>query len=126
MNDAERRARAVFRAWNKVIALAASACLLALLGFGIGTVPALGPALVPGHGAWRSPAHATPPVGQTLSLAGLASPANGRYPGGQSKDLALPWYSGLMAGSQPGICLPIVAAGAAAASSGAISCELRP
>jgi acyl-homoserine lactone acylase PvdQ len=74
MNEAERRARAVFRAGNKAVALAASAGLLAFLGFGIGTMPALGPALVPGHGAWRSAAHVTLPVRQTLSLAGLASP----------------------------------------------------
>lgn len=73
MNEAERRARAIFHAWNRVVALAVSACLLALLGFGVGTVPALGPALVPGHGAWRSAA----PVRQTRSLAELTSPASG-------------------------------------------------
>jgi len=82
MNSAERRARAIFRAGNRVVALAVSACLLALFGFGIGTVPALGPALVPGHGAWRSGADATLPIRQSLSLAGVASPARGPEPVG--------------------------------------------
>jgi hypothetical protein len=55
MNGAERRARKIFHAGNRAVALAVSACLLTLLGLGIGGIPALGPALVPGHGAWRSP-----------------------------------------------------------------------
>src|ERR1700758_1592921 len=101
MNEAERRARAIFHAGNRVVALAVSACLLALLGFGIGSVPALGPALVPGHGAWRSAADVTLPVRQTLSLAGLANPER---VGGELR----------------------VEAGAAAAASAAISWELRP
>jgi hypothetical protein len=170
MNEAERRARAIFHAGNRVVALAVSACLLALLGFGIGTVPALGPALVPGHGAWRSAANATLPVRQTLSLAGLGSPASspepvggdlaavhasegginseigpswsmlvewatagagagvaeGKYSGRQSKDPASPWYSDLMGAPQAGTYLPMPAAGASAASSGATSWELRP
>jgi hypothetical protein len=37
---------------NAVVALAVSASLLALLGRGAGGVPALGPLVVPGHGAW--------------------------------------------------------------------------
>jgi hypothetical protein len=37
---------------NAVAALIVSAVLLALLGAGAGGVPALGPLLVPGHGAW--------------------------------------------------------------------------
>lgn len=37
---------------NAAAALAVSAALLALLGLGAGSVPALGPLLVPGHGAW--------------------------------------------------------------------------
>jgi hypothetical protein len=105
MNQAERRARAIFRAGNRVVALAASACLLALLGFGMGTVPALGPALAPGHGAWRSAADATRPVRQTLSGV-LASRS----------------YSDLIGASQPGTYLPMPAAGA----SGAISWNPRP
>jgi len=59
MNSAERRARTIFHAGNRVVALAVSACLLTLLGFGMGGVPALGPALVPGHGEWRSDADRT-------------------------------------------------------------------
>ena len=102
MNEAERRARAIFHAANRLVALAVSACLLALLGFGIGSVPSLGPALVPGHGAWRSAADVTLPVRQAPSLAGLASPA--------------PVTGDLWVGE----------AGAAAASSAAISWELRP
>jgi len=109
MNEAERRARAIFHAGNRVVALAVSACLLALLGFGVGTVPALGPALVPGHGAWRPAADATLPVRQTLS----------DHP-------ASPWYSDLIGASQTGIYLPMPAAHAAATSSGATSWELRP
>jgi hypothetical protein len=37
---------------NAVAALAVSVGLLALLGAGGGDLPALGPMLVPGHGAW--------------------------------------------------------------------------
>jgi hypothetical protein len=109
MNEAERRARAIFHAGNRVVALAVSACLLALLGFGVGIVPALGPALVPGHGAWRSAADATRPARQTLS-----------------DDPASPWYSDLIGASQTRTYLPMPAAGTAATSSGATSRELRP
>ncbi len=59
---------------NGVVALAASACLLAVLGAGLGTVPALGPALVPGHGVWTSAAGGKLPVLQTLTLPGLSGP----------------------------------------------------
>ena len=82
MNSAERRARAIFHAGNRVVAFAVSACLLALFGFGIGTVPALGPSLVPSHGAWRSSGDAPAPARQSLSLAGVASPASGPEPAG--------------------------------------------
>jgi hypothetical protein len=109
MNEAERRARAIFHAGNRAVALAVSACLLALLGFGIGTVPALGPALVPGHGAWRSAADATLPVRQTLS-----------------DRLASPWGSDLIGASHAGTYLRTPGAGAAATSSGAIGWELPP
>jgi penicillin G amidase len=74
MNGGERRARMLFHTGNSVVALAVSACLLTLFGFGIGGVPALGRALVPGHGAWRSAAAATLPVAQTLTLPELADP----------------------------------------------------
>ena len=62
MNSAERRARMLFHAGNRAVALATSAGLLALLGLGVGSVPALGPALVPGHGTWRSAAPAARPT----------------------------------------------------------------
>jgi len=109
MNSAERRARVIFQAGNRAVALAVSAFLLALLGFGIGTVPALGPALVPGHGAWR---------------AGTVG-AEGVNPGGQVNRLAPPPYSDLAGAAQTGTYLPARAAGAAA-SPGAISRKLRP
>ena len=68
------RRRRVLRYGNGVVALAASACLLAVLGTGLGTVPALGPALVPGHGVWDSAAGGKLPVPQTLTLPGLSLP----------------------------------------------------
>jgi hypothetical protein len=55
LSDGEGRPVRVRRALlivNAVAALAVSAGLLALLGAGAGGVPALGPLLVPGHGAW--------------------------------------------------------------------------
>lgn len=53
MSVEARRARKVFRIGNGVVALAASAVLLGVLGAGFGGVPPLGSGLVPGHGAWR-------------------------------------------------------------------------
>jgi hypothetical protein len=53
-NDEGRPAR-VRRALllaNAFTALATSVGLLALLAVGAGSLPALGPLLVPGHGAW--------------------------------------------------------------------------
>jgi hypothetical protein len=55
LSDTEGRQTRVRRALlmaNVVAALAVSAGLLALLDAGAGGVPALGPLLVPGHGAW--------------------------------------------------------------------------
>ena len=52
----ERRARALFFAGNALAALLVSAFLLILLGAGLGGEPALGRALVPGHGDWRTAA----------------------------------------------------------------------
>jgi penicillin G amidase len=66
------RPHAVLRYGNGVVALAASACLLAVLGAGLGTLPALGPALVPGHGVWTSAAGGAVPVSQALTLPGLS------------------------------------------------------
>ena len=59
------------RAANIAAALVASVLLLGVLGFGYGTIPALGPALDPGRGAWTSAAGGEPVRAQTLSLAGL-------------------------------------------------------
>jgi penicillin amidase len=56
-------------------AVAVSAALLALMGFGYGTIPALGPALDPGRGAWTSAAGGTPVTSQALHVAGLTGPA---------------------------------------------------
>jgi hypothetical protein len=47
------RVRRALLLTNAVAALAVSAVLLALLGRGTGGVPALGPLVVPGHGAWN-------------------------------------------------------------------------
>ncbi len=68
------RPRRLLQYGNGVVALAASCSLLGLLGAGLGAVPALGPALVPGHGAWTSAAGGKLPVSQTLTLAGLSGP----------------------------------------------------
>jgi hypothetical protein len=47
-SDATRRLRRVF---NAVAAIVVSAVLIGMLGFGSGTIPALGPALDQGRGA---------------------------------------------------------------------------
>jgi penicillin G amidase len=73
------RPHGVLRYGNGVVALAASACLLAVLGAGLGTLPALGPALVPGHGVWTSAAGGTLPVSQELTLPGLSEPVQVSY-----------------------------------------------
>jgi penicillin amidase len=75
MTERTRRNRRLLRRGNAAAALAVSACLLGLLGAGFGVVPALGRALVPGHGAWTSAAGGTLPASQTLRLAGLSAPA---------------------------------------------------
>jgi penicillin G amidase len=59
------------RVINVAAAAVACAVILALLGFGYGTIPALGPALDPGKGAWTSADAGRPVTGQTLSLPGL-------------------------------------------------------
>jgi penicillin G amidase len=69
-----RRARTIVRTGNGVAALAVSACLLGALGAGLGTIPALGRALLPGHGAWASAAGARLPQSVTLTVAGLTRP----------------------------------------------------
>ncbi len=64
------------RVFNVLAALLVSAAVLALFAFGYGPVPALGRALVPGHGAWTSAAGGQPVHSQTLSLPGLAHPVS--------------------------------------------------
>ena len=56
-------------------AVVVSALLLGVLGFGYGTIPALGPALDPGRGAWTSASGGQPVSTERLTVAGLASPA---------------------------------------------------
>ncbi|HEY2504920.1 MAG TPA: penicillin acylase family protein [Streptosporangiaceae bacterium] len=76
--DRARPFRLALRCGNLAVAVAVSACLLGLLGAGLAGVPALGPALVPGHGAWTSAAGARLPVSQTLDLPGLSRLATAR------------------------------------------------
>jgi penicillin G amidase len=64
------------RVINLVAALCVSVAVLALMAFGYGPVPALGPALAPGHGAWASAAQGQPVTSQTLRLPGLAHPVS--------------------------------------------------
>ena len=64
------------RVINVLAALLVSAAVLALFAFGYGPVPALGRALVPGHGAWASAPGGQPIHSQTLSLPGLAQPVS--------------------------------------------------
>jgi penicillin amidase len=64
------------RVINVLAALLVSAAVLALFAFGYGPVPALGRALVPGHGAWASAPGGQPIHAQTLSLPGLAHPVS--------------------------------------------------
>jgi penicillin amidase len=67
-----RRARRVLSAVGAVVV---SALLLGVLGFGYGTIPALGPALDPGRGAWTSASDGTPVTSHALSVPGLIKPA---------------------------------------------------
>jgi penicillin amidase len=75
MMPERRRSRPLRQYGNVAAALLASAIVLGLLGAGLATVPALGPALVPGHGAWRSAAGGELPAPGTLALPGLSAPA---------------------------------------------------
>jgi penicillin amidase len=60
-------------------AVAVSALLLGVLGFGYGAVPALGPALDPGRGVWTSASGGQPVSTERLTVAGLASPATASF-----------------------------------------------
>src|SRR5260370_11549460 len=68
--------RRLLRWGNGLVAVTASGALLAVLGAGFGTVPALGPAVVPAHGVWGSAPGGELPGSQTLTLAGLRAPAH--------------------------------------------------
>jgi penicillin G amidase len=61
---------------NAVAAVVVSAALLGVLGFGYGTIPALGPALDPGRGAWTSASGGQPTGSQTLNVPGLTAPVS--------------------------------------------------
>jgi penicillin G amidase len=69
------RGRLLRRYGNVAAASLASILVLGLLGAGLKTIPALGSALVPGHGAWASAAGGTAVADETLTLAGLSAPA---------------------------------------------------
>lgn len=60
---------------NVVAAVIACVVVVGVLGFGYGTIPALGPALDPGKGVWTSAASGKPVTSQTLGLPGLSQPA---------------------------------------------------
>ena len=64
---------------NAVAAVVVSAALLGVLGFGYGTIPALGPALDPGRGAWTSASGGQPASSQTLHVPGLTAPVSVSY-----------------------------------------------
>ncbi|HEX4399215.1 MAG TPA: penicillin acylase family protein [Trebonia sp.] len=59
---------------NAAVAVVVSVALLGVLGFGYGTIPALGPALDPGRGAWTSASGGQPASSQTLRVPGLTAP----------------------------------------------------
>jgi penicillin G amidase len=60
------------RVVNLVGAVVVSALLIGVLGFGFGAVPALGPALDPGRGAWTSAVAGQPASSAQLRVPGLA------------------------------------------------------
>jgi penicillin amidase len=69
-----RRTRQARRVIHTLIALCVSAAVLGVLAFGYGPIPALGPALDPGHGVWTSAAGAAVAHSQVLTIQGLAHP----------------------------------------------------
>jgi penicillin G amidase len=62
------------RVVSLVGALVVSALLLGVLGFGYGGIPALGPALDPGRGAWTSASGGQPVSSERLHVPGLTGP----------------------------------------------------
>jgi penicillin amidase len=63
------------RVVSLVGAVVVSALLLGVLGFGYGAIPALGPALDPGRGAWTSASGGQPVSSERLHLPGLTGSA---------------------------------------------------
>jgi penicillin G amidase len=61
---------------NAAAAVVVSAALLGVLGFGYGTIPALGPALDPARGAWTSASGGQPASSQALRVPGLTAPVS--------------------------------------------------
>jgi penicillin amidase len=59
---------------SAVGAVVVSVALLGIMGFGYGTIPALGPALDPGRGAWTSAGSGQPVSSEQLSVPGLTKP----------------------------------------------------
>src|SRR5580692_1907895 len=64
------------RVVNVVCAVVVSALLLGVLGFGYGGIPALGPALDPGRGAWTSASGGQPVSSEQLHVPGLTGPVS--------------------------------------------------
>ena len=62
------------RVVSLVAAVVMSALLLGVLGFGYGAIPALGPALDPGRGAWTSASGGQPVSSEQLHVQGLTGP----------------------------------------------------
>jgi len=75
MMPERRRSRPLHQYGNAAAAMLTSVLVLGLLAAGLTTIPALGSALVPGHGAWESAAGGRLPAAETLALPGLAAPA---------------------------------------------------
>lgn len=66
---------------NLAGAVVVSALLLGVLGFGFGAIPALGPALDPGRGAWTSAPGGQPVGSQRLHVPGLSGQVTVSYTG---------------------------------------------
>ena len=67
------------RVVNLTGAVVVSALLLGVLGFGYGGIPALGPVLDPGRGAWTSASGGQPVSSQRLHVPGLNGPVTVSY-----------------------------------------------
>jgi len=76
----QRRPRAR-RVVNLVGAVVVSVVLIGVLGFGFGSIPALGPALDPGRGAWTSASGGQPVSSEQLHVQGLTGPVTVSFTG---------------------------------------------